>query len=292
MTTISGKRILVTGAHGLLGRQVVSRLAEANTVWGLVRVLPSDPVPGVQYIAIDLSVPWETRMLPQHLDAIVHLAQSRYFRNFPEQALDIFHVNLASTAQLLDYAWRIQAERFVYASSGGIYHNSEQYLEESFDLRKPDTLGYYLGTKLSCEALAFSYEAFMKIMNLRLFFVYGRGQKRSMLIPRLIDNIRYGRPISLQGETGPSLNPIHVSDAAAAVVAALSCTTSGTYNVAGPQVFTLRELCKEIEQIVEKKAIFESIPGKPPNLVGDIARMKIFLHVPTVRVSDGLRDLI
>ncbi len=292
MTTISGKRILVTGAHGLLGQQVVSRLAEVNTVWGLVRAMPSDPIPGVRYIAIDLSFPWDIRILPEHLDAIVHLAQSRHFRNFPEQALEIFQVNLASTAQLLDFAWRINAERFIYASSGGIYHHSEQELEEGFELRKPDTLGYYLSTKLSCEALALSYAHFMTIMNLRFFFIYGRRQSRSMLIPRLIDNIRCGRPISLQGETGPALNPIHVDDAASAVVAALQCPNGGTYNIAGPQVLTLRDLCREIGQILGEQPLFESVPGNPPNLVGDISKMKTFLHVPTVRVSDGLRDLI
>ncbi len=120
----------------------------------------------------------------------------------PARALEVFQVNIASTARLLDFAWRAGIERFVYASSGGIYSGGIQTFHETSPVIQPNTLGYYLGSKVSCEALASSYARFMKIMVLRFFFIYGRGQNRTMLIPRLIDNVRQGRPITIQGECG------------------------------------------------------------------------------------------
>lgn len=289
---IAGKRILVTGANGLLGRSVVAQLSASNEVCAMVHTMPDDPLSGVHYLPVDFAGDWGVDVLPQKVDAIVHLAQSAHFRDVPARALEVFQVNIASTARLLDFAWRTGAERFVYASSGGIYSGGIQTFRETSPVIQPDTLGYYLGSKVSCEALASSYARFMKIMVLRFFFIYGRGQNRTMLIPRLIDNVRHGRPITIQGESGLRLNPIHVSDASAAVVAALGSDSSAIYNVAGPQVLSLRELCREIEALLGQSASFETLPGQPSDVVGDISMMSAHLHVPLVHPSAGLKDLI
>ena len=288
----AGKSILVTGANGLLGRSVAARLASTNEVCAMVHTLPEDPLPGVRYMPVDFAGNWDVGALPQKVHAIVHLAQSAHFRDVPARALEVFQVNIASTALLLDYAWRTGAERFVYASSGGIYSGGIQTFRETSPVIQPDTLGYYLGSKVSCEALASSYARFMKIMVLRFFFIYGKGQNRTMLIPRLIDNIRGGKPVTIQGENGLRLNPIHVSDASAAVVAALGSENSAIYNVAGPQVLSLRELCGEIQALVGKSARFETLPGQPSDVVGDISLMSTHLHTPSVHLSTGLKDLL
>lgn len=288
----AGKSILVTGANGLLGRSVVARLASTNEVCAMVHALPEDPLPGVRYLPVDFAGNWDVGALPQKVHAIVHLAQSAHFRDVPARALEVFQVNIASTALLLDYAWRTGVERFVYASSGGIYSGGIQTFRETSPVIQPDTLGYYLGSKVSCEALASSYARFMKIMVLRFFFIYGKGQNRTMLIPRLIDNIRGGKPVTIQGENGLRLNPIHVSDASAAVVAALGSENSAIYNVAGPQVLSLRELCGEIQALVGKSARFETLQGQPSDVVGDISMMRTHLHTPSVHLSTGLKDLL
>ena len=289
---ISGKNILVTGANGLLGRRVVATLSQTNDVSALVHEMPADPIAGVSYLPIDFAEPWDVERLPRRVDAIIHLAQSAHFRDVPARALEVFQVNIASTARLLDYAWRAKTDRFVYASSGGIYSGGIQTFRETSPVTQPDTLGYYLGSKVSCEALASSYARFMKIMVLRFFFIYGQGQNRTMLIPRLIDNIRSELPITIQGQNGLKLNPIHVSDAAAAVIAALSSENSGIYNVAGPQILSLRELCKEIGALVDKPVTYDTLPGSPSDVVGDISVMSAHLHVPSVPLSIGLRDLL
>jgi len=286
------KAVMVTGANGLLGRSVISRLALTHKVYALVHTLPKDLLPEVEYLPVDFASDWNDGALPQKVSAIVHLAQSAHFRDVPARALEVFQVNIASTARLLDYAWRIGVERFVYASSGGIYSGGIQTFRETSPVIEPNTLGYYLGSKVSCEALASSYARFMKIMVLRFFFIYGEGQNRTMLIPRLIDSIKEGRPISIQGESGLRLNPIHVSDACAAVMAALYSESSGIYNVAGPEILSLRELCGEIESLVGKTARFESMPGESSDVVGDISLMRERLHNPLVRLSDGLKELL
>ena len=40
--------------------------------------------------------------------------------------------------------------------------------------------------------------------------MYGVGQNRSMLIPRLFDNVKNSQPIQISGKDGIKINPINV----------------------------------------------------------------------------------
>jgi UDP-glucose 4-epimerase len=286
------KTVIVTGANGLLGRELLVQLATTYDVRALVHRLPSDPIERVHYDAIDFSMEWNLDALPVRADAVVHLAQSAHFRDVPARALEVFQVNIAATARLLDYAWRTGVERFVFASSGGIYGNGTQPFRENSPISQPDSLGYYLGSKVSGEALVSSYAKFMKVMILRFFFIYGQRQNRTMLLPRLADNIRAGKPVTIQGEKGLRLNPIHVVDAAKAVVASLRNESSAIYNVAGPEVLSLRALCEEIASQMGAGAYFQTVPGDPFDVVGDIDLMRSQLHEPTISPRFGIRDII
>ncbi|MCW2763671.1 MAG: 3-beta hydroxysteroid dehydrogenase/isomerase family protein [Marmoricola sp.] len=288
----NSKTIVVTGANGLLGRYLLVLLAPTHDVHAIVHAMPADPVLGVTYRVIDFAGDWNFDQLPAHADAVVHLAQSAHFRDVPARALEVFQVNVASTARLLDYAWRCGVDRFLYASSGGIYGAGDHAFHENSPIVPPGALGYYLGSKVSGEVLAQSYAAFMKVMILRFFFIYGPRQNRAMLIPRLVDSIRAGRPISMQGEEGLRLNPIHVADAAAAVLAALESEDSAIYNIGGPQILSLRQLCTEIEGLTGCSANFTSAPGEARDVIGDISAMRAALHEPTIFPASGLKDML
>ena len=283
--------VIVTGANGLLGRELLYQIADTCDVRALVHRMPEDPVPGVRYTAVDFASDWDTSALPKRAGAVVHLAQSAHFRDVPARALEVFQVNITATARLLDYAWRTGVTRFVFASSGGIYGNSTLPLQENSPISHPDSLGYYLGSKVSGEALASSYAKFMKVVILRFFFIYGRRQNRSMLLPRLADNIRNGQPLTIQGQSGLRLNPIHVVDAAKSVAASLG-SDSAIYNIAGPEILSLREIGEEIARQTGMKAQFQTVSGEPSDVVGDIDLMRAHLHVPTISPRVGIRDVL
>lgn len=284
--------ILITGANGLLGRNLLARLIESHEVHALVHVPPLNPIPGVKYHPIDLAREWSIDELPPHMDSVIHLAQSSQFRNFPESALDVFKVNIESTARLLDYANKAGVRQFIHASSGGIYGNSNQAFNENSPIVPPDKLGYYLGSKFCGEVLVNSYSALMQVLVLRFFFMYGPGQNRSMLIPRLLDNVRDGRSIGLQGENGIRINPIHVDDAALAVIAAINTTESTTYNIAGPDILSLKDIGGMIGKVVGVKPCFEYLEGQPNDLIGENTHMRERLHEPAVKLEDGIKDLL
>ena len=284
--------IVITGPTGLLGKQVIQFLCSSHDVHAMVRDKSRQVDSRVTKHVIDLSENWSADCLPDQVDIVIHLAQSDRFRDFPDGATDVFKVNIESTARLLDYASRAGCRQFIYASSGGLYGNGSQPFDENSPIVPPGQLGYYLGSKLCGEVLSQSYASQMQIIILRFFFMYGLGQKRSMLIPRLIDNIKAGNPVTLESKEGLRINPVHVSDAASAVAAALSTEASATYNIAGPEVLSLKEIADVIATQVGVRPVFEISKGKPNDLVGENAAMCEKLVKPNVRLEKGIVDLL
>ena len=177
------KKILVTGANGLIGRNVCNKLVQLNySVKALIRDKKNSLLEGVDYITADLSDNNFVNQLPEDVDYILHLSQSNKFRDFPKYANDIFSVNVKSTAILLDYARKVGVQKFIYTSSGGVYGNSSKPFNENAPLVKPGKLGFYLGSKASAEILVQSYSEIFQVTIIRPFFVYGPGQKKAMLI--------------------------------------------------------------------------------------------------------------
>lgn len=247
----------------------------------------------VHWVQADLAQPWMQNELPSQIDAVIHLAQSEHFRQFPDKAVDIFHVNAMSTLQLLEYARQAGAKSFVLASSGGVYGYHEQGFSEDEAVTARADLGFYLSTKLCAEIIAENYAPFMNIIILRFFFVYGPGQRKSMLVPRLIQSVREGRTITLQGEDGIRINPTCVADAARAIAKALTLEQSHKINVGGPDVLSLRQIGEMIGQAVGRPPIFQIEPeSQPRHLVGDIRKMTELLGAPQMHFTEGLHSLL
>lgn len=284
---------LVTGAAGLLGRAIVDTLAGSGVeVHALVRDEGQVFREDVVFHSVDLARPLGDVRLPSRVDAVFHLAQAREFRDFPASAPTVFAINLGTTAFLLDYASRVGAASFVSASSGGVYRGGAGVaLSEDAPLNGPAELGYYLATKLSSESLVASYAAQFSAISLRYFFVYGPGQERSMLIPRLYDRVRNGSPISLQGADGMHINPVHVTDAAAATVAAAGIAAATAVNVAGPKTVSLREIGELFGRDTGRAPVFEQSHGAATDLIASTDRMAEMLHAPSIMLSDALGDI-
>jgi UDP-glucose 4-epimerase len=272
--------ILVTGADGLLGRRVVEYASKYSKICAVVHAQPKKPILDVDYLVVDLSKDWNPDVLPKKVSSIIHLAQSSNFRDFPDSALDVFGVNVATTARLLDYARKADVQSFVYASSGGVYGNGSEAFKENAPIVPPGQLGYYLGSKACGEILVQSYASIFQVVILRPFFMYGPGQNRSMLIPRLMDSVATGKHVTLQGTHGLRINPVHVDDAAQAVLAALKLKASATFNIAGPDVISIREICEGMGEYLKTSPKFIQQDGFANDLIADISAMKSELFSP------------
>lgn len=280
-------RILITGAGGLIGSNLVPLLEKDHEIFTV-----SAKYSGSNNINIDFSGDWSTDLLPAGIEAIIHLAQSEDFRDFPTKAKTVFYTNTLSTLKLIDFAVKTGVQKFIYASSAGIYGNSDDAFTEEQDIVYKKDMGFYLGTKHCSEVILANYTSLLDVQMLRLFFVYGKGQRKDMLIPRLVNNVQEGNAITLSGKDGIKINPLHVSDAANAIKAALALQGSHTINAGGTEVLSLREICEAIGTVTGKMPKFTIEEKQPNHLTGNISRMNDLLVTPSVKFSEGIKTLI
>ena len=286
------RKLLITGANGLLGQNTLRQLKSDYEIHALVHRKPKVPIEGITYYECDFNTDWNVKNLPEDVYAVFHLAQSELFREFPNHALDVFNVNVTSTVKLLDFARMSGVKKFVFTSTGGIYDTSVGKVNENSPINTFGQLGNYFATKICSEILTHNYTDYFDVSILRLFFMYGKEQKRSMLIPRLVDNIKNGNPITLTKNGGIVINPIHVSDVVEVLSNVLTNKGSFTYNVAGPEQLSLKEIATIIGEKVGKEPAFQLVDKVADNCVADIELLGSQIFKPKARFRDKIVDLI
>lgn len=287
-----GRRVLVTGANGLLGRACVARLvARGDRVTGVVR--SGDAPVGADTLRLDLAGDLSPALSAISApDAIVHLAQEPGWRAFPANSGRIAQVAVGAAAQLLEYAAGAGVRRFVYASSGGVYGPAAGPLREDAPLSPAGEVGFYLAAKAAGDALVRAFvPAPFTTAVLRYFFIYGPGQRTEFLLPRLIGAVRTGAPIRVAQGMGPRLNPVFVDDAADATLAALDQPTPAVLNVAGPETLPLRRMVEIMGELTGLAPVLEETPEAPQDFVADTSAIAA-LWMPRVGMEAGLRKMI
>jgi nucleoside-diphosphate-sugar epimerase len=280
------QKILITGASGSIGRSLLKFL-EGYELINLGR----SKIEGIGNINCDFENGLDEVKLPNDIDAIIHLAQSPKFRDFPRSAKEMYQVNVNSTLFLADYASKNNVKKFIYASSGGIYGNRDSGFNETSQIPVTN-LGFYLGSKLNSEIILDSYKDIYDVALLRFFFVYGENQPKSMLIPRLISNVNQGNEITINSSGGIKINPIYVEDAAKAIVKCLKLEGSNKFNIAGNEVLSIKELSEKIGNLLEVKPVFKIINNQSDNLIGSNDKMQEMLINPSIELNQGLKKLI
>ena len=275
-------RVLVTGATGFVASHLVPRLArDWHHVIALGHAVLRIP-DGAEKIELDLAT---ARSFPA-AEAVVHLAQANV--RFPDGAADLFAVNTASTAALLEHARTSGAERFVFASSASVYGLGELAFAEDDPPRATD---FYSATKIASERLVEAYAGLLHVTCLRPVAPFGPGQ-RNRLVPGLVDRVRNGLPITLNGGGRPRLNPIYVDDVVDAIVLALEQDAPQILNLGGDKVVSIRDLGEAIGEIVGAEPVFEDGGAAEGDLVVRNDRLHELLGRAPLPLREGLERTV
>ena len=291
-------QILVTGITGFVGAYLARRLAAEHRLYAIVRQLPSVTMVGVSYLAVDLATAGALEAaitegkLPSRIDAVISLATSRRYREFPNAAPDLFQVNVAAAAVLLDYARRVGARQFILGSTGSVYEPFGAAPLSEDQAVVPTS--FFAATKAAVENLMRCYQSFFAPLSLRLFYPYGPGQT-DRLIPNLIEAVRTGRPIRLPPEgEGIALTPTFVDDVIDVFAAAIAGRWEGIFNVAAPELYSLQQLANKLAALVGRPAQFTRDPlTSGPVILPDLAKLASRIALDRfIDVDTGFRRLI
>jgi UDP-glucose 4-epimerase len=220
---LAGRRILVTGGSGFIGRHVVARLGAAGA---RVRVIDLEPHPDPEVDLVQGDIADAAAVeaaLAGGFDAIVHLAAVTSVLRSLEQPEQTYRTNVAGTHRLLEAARGAGVSALVFASTNAVTGPMEApAIVESAMLRP---LTPYGATKAAAEMLMSAYTASygVRCTALRLTNVYGPGmQAKDSIVARLMRAIRLGGTFEVYGDGHQVRDYVHVSDVFAAVTLALT----------------------------------------------------------------------
>eukprot|EP00443_Scrippsiella_acuminata_P048600 CAMPEP_0115247428 /NCGR_PEP_ID=MMETSP0270-20121206/41546_1 /TAXON_ID=71861 /ORGANISM="Scrippsiella trochoidea, Strain CCMP3099" /LENGTH=474 /DNA_ID=CAMNT_0002662691 /DNA_START=35 /DNA_END=1459 /DNA_ORIENTATION=+ len=296
---VEGPVVLVTGATGLIGREVCRLLSSRGIAVRRCDRIPADGEGDEGYAQCDLGDATGLRKACKGCDIVVHLggvSGPGCVFDPPLDAATVALTNISGTLNVLEAARAGGARRVVFASSVWVYCRPSlapasrlspaPLLSEDHTVEAIDT---YAASKITGEQLcrAYAAEGLVDSVSLRLGWVYGPGRTTQCCIRDLLQ----GQPSGLE-PTHPR-NYIYVEDAARAVIlAALRPTAFGgmVLNVSGGHV-THGEVEHAAESAlgrsIEKRWASPSDPAVPPM---DLARAALELEWrPRVQLEDGVR---
>jgi UDP-glucose 4-epimerase len=216
--SLAGRRILVTGGSGFIGRRVVSKLAADGAE---IRVVDLQPHPdsSVDVVIGDIADP---EVLAQAFDggfdSVVHLAAVTSVLRSIEQPELTFRTNVAGTNQLLEAAKAAGVTSLAFASTNAVTGPMQAPKISEAAVLNP--LTPYGSTKAAGEMLMSAYTASygLSCACIRLTNVYGPGmQAKDSIVARLMRCIRLGTTFEVYGDGQQVRDYVHVDDVVAAM---------------------------------------------------------------------------
>jgi UDP-glucose 4-epimerase len=215
--SLSGRRILVTGGSGFIGRHAVAQLAHAGAHVRVIDLKPH-PNPDVDTVVGDIAdLDALEAAFAGGIDSVVHLAAVTSVLRSLEQPDLTFTTNVAGTHALLEAARAAGTQSLVFASTNAVTGPMEASAIVETAVLKP--LTPYGATKAAAEMLMSAYTASygLRCVGLRLTNVYGPGmQAKDSIVARLMRAIRLGRTFEIYGDGRQVRDYVHVSDVIAA----------------------------------------------------------------------------
>ncbi len=288
---ISGtKRVLITGATGLIGRYAVAQLINA----GFDVLAVSRSGCGASGISLDVhdSDALNVFMRREQPEYLLHLAWN------VEPGFYTSTDNLdwvVSSLNLLKIFTENGGKRAVFAGTCCEYDMSYGFLQEDVTPMKPDSL--YGTAKLSLYQLASSWAAKMNLSFAwgRIFFLYGKNERRERIVPYIIDSLLEGKkpelkyPFILRDYT-------YAEDVARGIAALLMSDFNGAVNISSGQAVALCDIAKRAALLMncpvpEYEEVYDE--NMPPLVVGDCRRLNHAIgFTPSVSWEEGLSEVI
>jgi UDP-glucuronate 4-epimerase len=320
MITVPVVHIVVTGAAGFIGSHTTERLVAAgHRVTGLdafddylypasvkhrnAAELAKLPADRFQLITGDIcDAEAIAQAIGPDVDVVCHLAALAGVRPSLQDPLRYIRANITGTGVIIERMRALGLKRLVFASSSSVYGakpgadlRAVAAFEESDPCLTPASP--YAATKRMNELQLSAYRDLfgLGVFALRFFTVYGPRQRPDMAIPKFIDAIAAGKPVTLFGDGSSRRDYTYIDDIVSGTVAAIEHIEPGRYelfNLGGTATISLKELVETIERVIGTHAIIEWAPMQPgdvPVTYANIDRARAQLgYQPTTRVDAGI----
>lgn len=266
---LAGKRVLVTGATGLVGFNVVSGLLYASRVKSLgltVLALVRDEararerfagqMAGYDDLQLVIGTVEELPPIAGAVDYIIHGASQTASRAFVQQPVETIHTAVRGTGALLELARAKGTQGLVYLSSMEAYGHPERghrVTEDEIGAMTPlDVRNSYPISKQLCESLCCAYAAEYQVpaMIARLTQTFGPGANYTdgRIFAYFARCVREKSPIVLKTRGETERCYLYTADAVTAILAILLRGEPGqAYNAADERTYcSIAEMAERV----------------------------------------------
>jgi UDP-glucose-4-epimerase GalE len=309
-------KIIVTGAAGYIGGQIVLALLDAgHSVLGIDNqpmpsTLPIEPSDRYEFLLADFaSNAALKRIVVVRPDAIIHCAGTSLVGPSLNDPVSYYENNFVKTKTLLDIVCQsMPRTRFIFSSSAAVYGEPMMNPCHEVDVAQP--ISPYGESKYMVEMMLQSYHRAygLEYVAFRYFNACSadpqqrNGQKSNAthVIARLLEAVRNNTTFYIHGKDYPTKDGtcvrdyVHVADIAQAHVMALDpVLPSGVYNLGSNEGTSVREIVAQTQAIVgQLPSIVEGNPrsGDPAVLTANSDKFsKVFPGWRTHTLDDMIR---
>lgn len=301
-------RILITGSSGQIGTNLALKLQnEGHYVFGVDK-RRNTWTTEIETLYQDLAMPYRDFKVgignveyPQDLDAVVHFAAHAKVHELvvnPARALE----NITMTFNVLEFC-RHNNLPVIFSSSREVYGDIHRYITEESHADFAFTESPYSASKISGEALVYSYAQCYGLPYLVFRFsnVYGRYDndlaRMERVIPLFINKIKRGEPITVYGDD-KVLDFTYVDDCVAGVSSGLEKLVNGeianhTINLAYGHGNSLVDMANFIAAelgIDPNMTVEPSRVGEVTHYVANIGKAHALLgYQPQISLHEGIK---
>jgi GDP-L-fucose synthase len=306
--TFAGRRVLVTGATGVIGRALVGLLVEAGA---RVRAAsfhePVDPHPDVEYVQGDLMSREPCATIVRGMQDAFHLAAVRGSVAVGRtHAADFLVNNLLLNTHVMEESRRAGVERYLFASSICVYAPAEVFFEDRAWDAPPHPSDAYAGwAKRVGELQAAAYReqyGWEQVAIVRPVNVYGPyddfDPRTAQVVPALVARVLGGEsPLRVWGDGSAVRDFLHCRDAARGMLQALGQGAWGRpINLGSGVGHSIREVVDTILDATGRRPPVEWDTTRPTgerSRVADITRARSeFGFAPTVSLRQGIGETV
>jgi len=294
--------LLIVGGSGFIGRNLsIKSLSQDfnTTVISLTKIDFDNEIPRVNYIQVDITNANQLRaqLSKKNFHYVINLSGYIDHSTFLNGGVKVMSTHFGGVQNLLEVLDWSQLRRFVQIGSSDEYGSVPAPQNEN--IRESPISPYSLAKVSSTNLLQMLYRTEkLPIVVLRLFLVYGEGQKNNRFVPQIIKGCLLDEffPTS-KGEQLRDL--CHVDDITDGILSVLENdkVNGEIINLASGVPVSIREVIETIQQYVGSgrpgygKVAYRN--GENMQLFADISKAKRILNwSPKIPLLEGIKKTI
>jgi dTDP-4-dehydrorhamnose reductase len=239
------KRVLVTGANGLLGQRLALLLGERSTYELLLTSHhPTsflNHYPLLDYTQLDITCKSDVKSLATSFrpDVIINAAAMTNVDACESQRELAWKVNVHGVENLVDVSRTLDA-KLIHISSDYVFDGLHGPYEEE---DRPNPINYYGKTKLASENVIRMSDLRYAIIRTIVLYGTGKNVKQNFAL-WVIENLKERRPI--KAATDQIGNPTYVDDLAFCILQVIEEGGEGVYHLSGSERLSRYEFARRI----------------------------------------------